>query len=141
MRISEIGNVCLITPVDMTSITGGDDDDGLGEGGGARRASVARAMTHASARPLAAGDSIRAAAVDDEGARPRVCLRTSLQSRLECVAREEVERSTARSGSDGSFFNAAVYAAEEVAAREEVVWYRFVQVHFGWGGFGCEGRC
>ena len=82
------------------------------DGGGARRASVARAMTHASARPLAAGDSIRAAAVDDEGAWPRVCLRTSLQSRLECVAREaavdvgreEVERSTARSRSDGSFF-------------------------------------
>ena len=119
VRILEIGKVWPITPVDMTSISEGDDDGGLGEGGGARRASVARAMTHASARPLAAGDGVRTAAIDDEpeGARPRVCLRTSLQAVTGAawnalrvkdaaadVGRDEVERMTARSRSEGSFF-------------------------------------
>ena len=103
---------------------------------------------------LATRDGIRAAAVDDEGARAAGGLvedgfGDGDGGRLECVA-GEARRGGRRAGGGreedgevedgGVFFDAAVYAAEEVAAGEEVVGDRFVEVRFGWCAFGCEGR-
>ena len=123
-RMLEIGSVWPITPVDITSVSdegGGDDDDGglrEGEGDGARRASVARAMAHASARPWRPVTAFAQPLLTTRArARPNVCLRTSLQTVTGAawnalrvkdaaadVGRDEVERRTARSRSDGSFF-------------------------------------
>ena len=103
---------------------------------------------------MAAGDGVRAAAVDDEGAgAARGLFEDVFGDRhgcgLECVAREGRcgGRRTRGGGEEhgevqerGILLYAAVDAAEEVAAREEVVWDRLVQVRFGRGGFGCEGR-
>ena len=103
---------------------------------------------------MAACDGVRAAAVDDEGAGAAKGLSEDVFADghgrgLECVAgegRRGGRRTGRRREEDGEveeggiLFDAAVYAAEEVAAREEVVWYRLVQVRFGRGVFGREGR-
>ena len=101
---------------------------------------------------LPARDGVRAAAVDDEGA----CASRGLLEdifghgdgrRLERVAGEarRCRRWTGRGreedgevGDRGVLFHAAVHAAEDVTAGEEVVGYRFVEVRFGWCGFGGE---
>ena len=99
-------------------------------------------------------DGIRAAAVDDEGARATGGVvedgfGDGDGGRLECVAGEaRCGRGWTGGGREedgevedgGVLFDAAVGAAEEVAAGEELVGDRFVEVRFGWGAFGGEGR-
>lgn len=125
----------------------------MGEEEGARRASVARAIAHASERPCRPVTAFAQPLLTTRArARPAVWSRTALETvtgaawnalRVKLAAaevgRDEVEE-------DGEvehgcvLFYAAVYATEEVAAREEVVKYRFVEVRFGRGGFGGECR-
>ena len=111
-----------MTPVDITSVSVSDDDEeGAGweddeEGG--RRASVARAIAQASARPCRPVTAFAQPLLTTRPrARPAVCLRTSLETTTgaawkafrvklaaAAVGREDVERRTARSRTDVSFF-------------------------------------
>jgi len=116
-----------MTPVDITSVSedaadddddDDDDDDEGKEGEGERRASVARAMAHASARPWRPVTALAQPLLTTRArARPRVWLRTSLETvtgaawnalRVKLAAadvwREEDERRTARSRAEASFF-------------------------------------
>ena len=116
VRILEIGRTWSMTPVDITSVSeedGGDDDDKT-------RASVARAMAPASVRPWQPMTTLAQPLLTMRArARPRVCLRTSLETIMGAAwntlhvklaaadvwrQEEEDERRTVRSRAEASFF-------------------------------------
>ena len=128
-----------MTPVDMMSVS--NDDEEWGEEG-VDRAGHCPLIGEA----LTTCDGICAATVDKEGTRVAA---NSFEygfgdgngGRLECVAGEarcSQHRMRCREvGEDGSIlFDAAVYAAKEVAAWEEVTGDWFVEVHLGRASFG-----
>ena len=102
--------------MDITSVS--DDEEEVGGERGGRSASVARAIAQASASPCRPVTAFAQPLLTMSArARPAVCLRTSLETRTgaawkafrvkvaaEDVGRDEVERRTARSRTDASFF-------------------------------------
>src|SRR5258708_36544316 len=75
VRILEIGSGWPMTPVDMTSVSDEDDEDEAGT----RRASVARPIAHASARPCRPVTAFAQPLLTTRAlGRPAVCSRTAL---------------------------------------------------------------